>query len=223
MNFDKEKYDTYIAQGLCAGMHSDSGQVCIEAAISLALGEGLRDEPSCVHPRISELTITLNDNEWSSSEARAQGLYKLGLAQLGTRVGAKYILYGNIASHMLDKIIKRKVLPALKTIYTEPQYQEELAKLEERSDLLRLRNFTTFCDRRLTMVIGLDTLNSNLYHHYFLSALSNIKLLQKADPILTDEDLVYVADLATETLEELGHSNEFDSIWKKQKETTHEV
>jgi len=223
MNFDKEKYDTYIDQGLCAGLNSDSGQVCIEAAISLALGEGLRDEPSCVHPRIRELTINLNDNEWSSSEARAQGLYKLGLAQLGTRVGDKYSKYSEIENLMRDKIIKRKVLPVLKTIYTEPQYQEELAKFEDRSDLLRLRNFTTFCKQRFAIVIGLDSLNSNLYCYYFLAALSNIKLLQKEDPTLTDEDLVYVADLITETLEELGHSNEFDSIWKKQKETTYEV
>ena len=43
------------------------------------------DEPTCVSPALRKLKINLNDRNWSSKEARANGLRRLSVIQLGTK------------------------------------------------------------------------------------------------------------------------------------------
>jgi hypothetical protein len=83
-NFNFDKYNEILGRGLCAGVGEPNGQMCIEAAISQACGLPFNDEPSCVEPVIRSYKIALNDKEWSSPEARAKGMYDLGIAQLGS-------------------------------------------------------------------------------------------------------------------------------------------
>jgi len=61
------------------------GQMCVEAAVCYALGLPHGDDPLCVSPALRRLKISLNDRAWSSRQARAQGLRRLALAQLGSR------------------------------------------------------------------------------------------------------------------------------------------
>ena len=60
------------------------GQMCVEAAVCFALGLPHGDEPGCVSPALRSLKIRLNDSSWSSPQARASGLRRLALAQLGS-------------------------------------------------------------------------------------------------------------------------------------------
>jgi len=61
------------------------GQMCVEAAISFALGEPHGDGPSCVEPAVRAGKIRLNDARgWSSNQARAKGLRSVAIAQLGS-------------------------------------------------------------------------------------------------------------------------------------------
>jgi hypothetical protein len=60
------------------------GQMCVEAAVCYALGLPHGDNPECVAPALRALKIRLNDSRWSSTVARAQGLRRLGLIQLGS-------------------------------------------------------------------------------------------------------------------------------------------
>src|SRR5690606_48136 len=60
------------------------GELCIEAAVCLALGEPHGDRPSCVHSVDRAYAIAINDANWPSDAARAKALLPLGLAQLGT-------------------------------------------------------------------------------------------------------------------------------------------
>ena len=61
------------------------GQMCVEAAISFALGEPHGDGPSCVEPAVRDGKIRLNDARgWSSDQARAKGLRGVAIAQLGS-------------------------------------------------------------------------------------------------------------------------------------------
>src|SRR5690242_2169860 len=60
------------------------GQMCVEAAVCFALGLPHGDEPPCVAPALRSLKIRLNDSAWSSAQARATGLRRLALAQLGS-------------------------------------------------------------------------------------------------------------------------------------------
>jgi hypothetical protein len=74
-----------VDAGLVKGVgNAKPGKMCIEAAVCYALGEPHGDRPSCVAPVLRELKIRLNDSNWSSEEARAKGLRRLGVAQLGS-------------------------------------------------------------------------------------------------------------------------------------------
>lgn len=73
------------------------GRMCIENAVAYALGFEFNDQPKCVHPTVRSLKIMLNDDEaWSSNQARAQGMRKIAVAQIGS-----------------DKINERQFLHAL--------------------------------------------------------------------------------------------------------------
>ena len=61
------------------------GQMCVEAAVCFALGLPHGDDPGCVSPALRRFKIGLNDRAWSSPQARAKGLRRLAVAQLGSK------------------------------------------------------------------------------------------------------------------------------------------
>ena len=74
-----------VDAGLVSGIGKPvPGQMCVEAAVCFAMGLPHGDEPSCVSPALRRLKINLNDRQWSSNDARAMGLRRLALAQLGS-------------------------------------------------------------------------------------------------------------------------------------------
>jgi len=75
-----------VDQGLVKGVgRPEPGQMCVEAAVCYALGLPHGDDPQCVSSALRSLKIALNDKAWSSNEARAKGLRRLSIIQLGTR------------------------------------------------------------------------------------------------------------------------------------------
>ena len=60
------------------------GQMCVEAAVNYALGRPHGDAPDCVGKAVRSFKIQLNDSRWSSDTARAAGMRKLAVAQLGS-------------------------------------------------------------------------------------------------------------------------------------------
>jgi hypothetical protein len=79
------KFDAILSRGLCSGVGKREGQMCIEAAICAVLDLPHGDDPKCVTPAIRSYKIALNDKRWSSTQARAEGLRDLGIAQIGSR------------------------------------------------------------------------------------------------------------------------------------------
>ena len=74
-----------VDTGLCKGLgKAEPGNMCIEAAVCYAMGLPHDDKPPCVHPYVRQLKISINDCEWSSNAARAKGMRRLAIAQLGT-------------------------------------------------------------------------------------------------------------------------------------------
>lgn len=84
-DFNVAKFDEILARGLSNGLGKQGEQVCIEAAICETLGLPHGDDPGCVGAAVRAFKISLNDSNWSSSLARAQGMRDLGLAQLGSK------------------------------------------------------------------------------------------------------------------------------------------
>lgn len=77
---------TVVDAGLCSGLGSgDKGNVCVEQAVSIALGlPSHSDTPPCVGPAVRSFKVALNDARWSSRQARAKGLRRIAVAQLGS-------------------------------------------------------------------------------------------------------------------------------------------
>src|SRR5262249_22794737 len=74
-----------VDAGLVHGMGNPvPGQMCVEAAVCYAMGLPHGDQPECVAPALRSLKIRLNDSRWTSDQARAKGLRRLAVAQLGS-------------------------------------------------------------------------------------------------------------------------------------------
>jgi hypothetical protein len=82
-----DKINELLDHGLPAGLgEAKPGKMCVEAAISYALGLKHSDDPGCVIEPLRQLKIRLNDTaRWTSNKARAEGLRRLAIAQLGSK------------------------------------------------------------------------------------------------------------------------------------------
>jgi hypothetical protein len=83
---DARKVMDTVDAGLVTGVGIPRpGAMCVEAAVCYALGLPHGDDPDCVSRALRHLKIRLNDSNWSSDTARAMGLRRLALIQLGSR------------------------------------------------------------------------------------------------------------------------------------------
>lgn len=74
-----------VDAGLCCGLGDPvPGEMCVEAAVCYALGLPHGDAPECVGWAVRYRVIRINDGDWSSNEARAAGMRRLAVAQLGS-------------------------------------------------------------------------------------------------------------------------------------------
>src|SRR5277367_4242213 len=82
-----DKINELLDHGLPTGLGSpEPGKMCVEAAISYALGLKHSDDPGCVIEPLRRLKIRLNDSSrWISNKTRAEGLRRLAIAQLGSK------------------------------------------------------------------------------------------------------------------------------------------
>jgi hypothetical protein len=82
-----DKIHSLLDYGLPTGLGKpEPGKMCVEGAISYALGLPHSDDPGCVIEPLRRLKIRLNDsNRWTSNKARAEGLRRLAIAQLGSK------------------------------------------------------------------------------------------------------------------------------------------
>jgi hypothetical protein len=98
-----------VDAGLVCGLGKpEPGKMCVEAAVCYALGLPHGDDPQCVGLAVRRFKIRLNDARWSSDSARAKGLRRIAVAQLGSdgldqREFARRVALGVI----------REILPAM--------------------------------------------------------------------------------------------------------------
>lgn len=113
--------------------------MCIEAAVNYACGLPHGDNPSCVGNAVRSFKIRLNDARWSSNQARAEGMKKIAIAQLGSNT---------INQREFANIVAFKTITVLMPIFLEDRgYKEEAilcknsANLQEaRSSMLKVRD-----------------------------------------------------------------------------------
>src|SRR3990167_3433678 len=102
-----------VDKGLSKGLGNPKpGEMCVEAAVCYALGLPRGDDPSCVAPALRAVKIRLNDSNWSSKQARAKGLRRLAVAQLGS---ASHLDEKEFRRRIVDHAIRRSVPSALRS------------------------------------------------------------------------------------------------------------
>lgn len=106
-----------VDKGLTAGVGRPiPGKMCVEAAICYALGEPHNDHPKCVQDAVIGTKIMLNDHQgWGSNKARAEGLRRLAIAQLGTKGTFRNLTWHN---RLIDTLVPRN----LELIGDKPTY-----------------------------------------------------------------------------------------------------
>lgn len=105
------KVDKIVCKGLCCGVGSKPGNMCVEAAVHFALhgddpGYNIDDRPlDCVDEDLVSLKISINDKSaWKDKKSRAQGLRAVAIAQLGS---ANYAtLDFNLEAELDDRVGK---------------------------------------------------------------------------------------------------------------------
>ena len=118
-----------VDAGLVKGMgRPQPGQMCVEAAVCYAMGLPHSDEPSCVSPSLRRLKIALNDKSWSSNQARAAGLRRLAVAQLGS---ADVLDDREFAKRVAELAIRKRVPAALRSAASIQKNEAHKAKLLE--------------------------------------------------------------------------------------------
>lgn len=111
--------------GLCKGVGEPTpGGMCVEAAVCYALGQPHGDEPTCVANAVRRFKININDSDWSSNAARARGMRRVAIAQLGSAGTIDEVAF---AKRLTELTIRRIVPVALRAAGLE----EEAKRCEE--------------------------------------------------------------------------------------------
>ncbi len=124
-----------VDAGLTNGLGvQEPGRFCVEAAVCYALGLPHGDDPLCVAPALRSLKIRLNDSRWSSDQARAKGLRRLAVIQLGSKghLNAK-----EFATRCAVLAIKTSVpigLRAAASIHKDPKHVQALRDAANRCE-----------------------------------------------------------------------------------------
>src|SRR6202042_1342774 len=115
--------------GLSSGLGNPKpGEMCVEAAVCYALGLPHGDNPeNCVAQALHKFKIGLNDaSGWSSNEARAEGMLRLALSQLGSAGVLDEVLFAQkVALLAINKCVPF-ALRAAASIHPDKKHQEAM-------------------------------------------------------------------------------------------------
>lgn len=133
-----------LSYGLVQGVGEPKpGKMCVEAAVNFALGLPHGDNPPCVSTIVRGLKISLNDSNWSSPIARADGLRRLAIAQLGSDKIDNVLFVKELALATVRKIVPIALRAAAK-VHQSDSHKAALEKCavmcESSEDLVAARS-----------------------------------------------------------------------------------
>jgi hypothetical protein len=131
-----------VDKGLVSGIGNPvPGQMCVEAAVCFAMGLPHSDDPPCVGRAVRAFKIKLNDSCWSSCAARAKGMRKLAIAQLGSDRIDQVMFAKILADQTVSVIVPRALRIAAKVNPKHAVQLEDAAvrcEVEGSSEMCRL-------------------------------------------------------------------------------------
>ena len=122
--------------GLVSGMGNPiPGQMCVEAAVCYSLGLPHGDDPQCVAPSLRSLKIKLNDSRWSSTQARAKGLRRLAVIQLGSKGHLDEKEFARRCAELAIKTCVPTALRAAASINKDPKHKQAMLDAANRCEI----------------------------------------------------------------------------------------
>jgi hypothetical protein len=124
-----------VDAGLVSGIGiQQPGKMCVEAAVCFALGLPHSDDPGCVSPALRSLKIRLNDSNWSSNAARAKGLRRLAVAQLGSLDALDDREFANRVAKLAIQVSVPRALRAAASIQKDQKHVDALMEAAKRCE-----------------------------------------------------------------------------------------
>ena len=132
-----QKVKNIVSHGLSKGLGNPIlGQMCVEAAVNYACGLPHGDSPTCVGSAVRAFKININDANWSSTDARAKGMLKIAIAQLGSNT---------IDQKEFNKILAFKTITILLSDFLQSQgFEKEAINCKNAKDLNKANNAATY-------------------------------------------------------------------------------
>lgn len=196
-----KKVNEVVSKGLVCGLGTqEPGKMCVEAAVCYAMGLEHSDQPSCVDGEVRTFKIFLNDNDWSSNMARAKGLKKVAIAQLGS-VQCKSS-FGDIFN---KKLMNSQVFKDLKKLAIKSQ-QEILDKYKNRfknkmlgQEEIENMSFDLENNEIANAIKGLQDNSYLSYENFIEEYISSVKMSKSQ----LDTFLTKMADIGLAALKEM--------------------
>lgn len=127
------KLQSIIDVGLVSGMgRTEPGQMCVEAAVCFALGLPHGDDPKCVAQAVRLYKIRLNDAMWSSPAARAKGLRRVAVAQLGSLGVVNDRAFAELVAAKTIRVILPIALRAVASVHQDAEHKDALEQVATR-------------------------------------------------------------------------------------------
>ena len=115
-----------VSKGLSCGLGTPvPGSMCVEAAVCYAMNLPHGDEPTCVHADVRKFKIHLNDSSWSSNKARAEGMLRIAIAQLGSESIDIQIFKQELQRLTIKRIVATALREAAK-LHPEQKHKDAL-------------------------------------------------------------------------------------------------
>jgi hypothetical protein len=144
------------------------GQMCVEAAVCFALGLPHGDDPKCVEPTLRSLKIRLNDSRWSSDQARAKGLRRLAVVQLGSKGHLDAKEFVTRCAVLATKTCVPAALRAAASIHKSPDHVKALRDAANRCEIEGSRQ--SALDAREIAKAARDAASADAYAYAYADA-----------------------------------------------------
>ncbi len=187
-----------VDAGLVNGMGKpEPGHMCVEAAVCYALGLPHGDDPQCVAPALRSLKIKLNDSNWSSSAARAKGLRRLAVAQLGSKGNLDAKEFATRCAVLATKTSVPLALRAVASIHKDPKHVQALKDAANRCETEGTRD-SALAAREVAQKARADAYAAAAYAAYaaYAAAAAAYAAAYAADAAAAAAYAAYAADAA---------------------------
>jgi hypothetical protein len=123
-----------IGHGLVRGLGKQKhGKMCVEAAVCYAMGLPHSDKPTCVGGAVRAYKITINDSNWSNNMARAKGMKRVAIAQLGSESIDQLVFAKRVAVLSINRILAK--------VLRDAALESDALKCEKFTDFEKIEEF----------------------------------------------------------------------------------